>query len=227
MKHLGFIFLMLGCTACHASEWQSLSAIQTAAEAFVQEKVAAQPGQYTVSVSRVDSRLKLARCDQLEAFQAAGSHLWGNTSVGVRCLSPAPWSITVPVTIKVSNNVLVVVRPLANGQQLQAEDVQLQQRDITAMAGSALTAPSQAIDKLVNAPIASGTILRAEMLRIADIIQQGQTVKLVAQGSGFRVTSEGQAMGNAKAGQVVSVKTRSGQLIKGIAKAGGMVEVYF
>jgi flagella basal body P-ring formation protein FlgA len=34
-------------------------------------------------------------------------------------------------------------------------------------------------------------------------------------------------MGNAAVGQVVAVKTRSGQTIKGIAKGDGVVEVYF
>jgi len=58
-------------------------------------------------------------------------------------------------------------------------------------------------------------------------IRQGQQVMLVAQGAGFKVSSEGTAMGNAATGQVVSVKTRSGQIIKGIAKGEGVVEVYF
>ena len=52
-------------------------------------------------------------------------------------------------------------------------------------------------------------------------------MQLTARGNGFTVTSEGQAMGNATAGQVVTVKTRSGQLVKGIARSEGVVEVNF
>ncbi len=227
MKYFWFLSLLFCSATCAAAEWQSLPAIQAAVETFVQEKIATQPGERSVTVSRIDARLKLAKCDQLEPFLPAGNRLWGNSSIGVRCLSPGTWSLYVPVSIKVSNHVLVTVRPIAGGQPIQAEDVQLQQRDITAFAGSALTSLDQAVDKYVAAPVASGTILRLEMLRAANVIQQGQVVKLVAQGAGFRVTSEGQAMGNAKAGQVVAVKTRSGQIIKGIAKSEGIVEVYF
>lgn len=193
----------------------------------MQEKIAAQPGERSVTVNHIDPRLKLAKCEYLEPYFPAGARLWGNSNVGVRCLAPATWSIYVPVSIKVSSNVVVAVRPIAAGQSIQTDDVQLLQRDITTMAGSALTSLDQALDKNVAAPVDSGTILRAEMLRASNVILQGQTVKLIAQGAGFRVTSEGQAMGNAKAGQVVGVKTRSGQIIKGVAKSEGVVEVYF
>lgn len=227
MKQLWLALFLLYSAACSASEWQSLPAIQAAVEAFVQEKIAAQPGERSVTVNHIDPRLKLAKCEHLEPYFPAGARLWGNSNVGVRCLAPATWSIYVPVSIKVSSNVVVAVRPIAAGQSIQTDDVQLLQRDITTMAGSALTSLDQALDKNVAAPVDSGTILRAEMLRASNVILQGQTVKLIAQGAGFRVTSEGQAMGNAKAGQVVGVKTRSGQIIKGVAKSEGVVEVYF
>lgn len=219
--------LVVHGTARAAAEWQSLPAIQAAAEAFVKEKTAGQPGEITVTASRIDTRLKLAKCTQLQPFLPSGSRLWGNSSVGVRCLAPGSWSLYVPVLIKVSNHVLVAVRPISSGQPVQAEDVELQRRDITRFAGSALTSLDQVAGRTVVAPIPNGTVLRAEMLRAAKIIRQGQSVKLVAQGNGFTITSEGQAMGNATAGQVVAVKTRSGQLIKGIAKSEGVVEVNF
>jgi len=148
----------------------------------------------------------------------------GNSSIGVRCLAPTTWSLYVPVSIKVSGQVLVTIRPIPAGQPIQAEDVQLQQRDITAFAGSALTSLDQAVDKNVAAPLASGTVLRSEMLRAANVILQGQMVRLVRRvlGSGSRPKpGHGQCQGR----QIVSIKTRSGQIIKGIAKSEGIAEV--
>jgi flagella basal body P-ring formation protein FlgA len=223
-----YILIQLAFSAgAYAQELQSLPAIQKAAEAFVKEKTASLPGEYAVTASRVDSRLKLTKCTQLQPFLPSGSRLWGNSSVGVRCLAPASWSLYVPMQIKVSNQVLVAVRPITSGQQVQADDVALETRDITRFAGSALTSLDQVAGRTVVAPIANGTVLRAEMLRAANVIRQGQSVQLTAKGNGFTVTSEGQAMGNATAGQVVTVKTRSGQLVKGIARSAGVVEVTF
>lgn len=208
-------------------EWQSLPDIQRAVEDFVKEKAAALPGTRDITVSRIDQRLKLARCEQLQPYLPAGNRLWGNSSIGVRCLAPSPWALYVPVHIRVSDRVLVAARPIGSGQSVQAEDVQLQTRDITRFAGSALTSLEQTRGKSVMVPVASGTVLRSEMLRAAKVIRQGQSVQVVAQGNGFRITSEGTAMGNATAGQVVSVKTQSGEVVKGIATEDGRVEVRY
>ncbi len=220
--------LLLLSPALQAAEaWQSLDAIQATVEAFVKEQVSTQPGDYKATVSRLDPRLRLSKCDQLTPFRTTGNRLWGNTSIGVRCNTPKPWSIYVPVHIKVTREVLVTTRPLASGQTLTAEDVRVQSRDITAYAGSAITGMDQIEGRIVTAPVAEGSVLRTEMLRAGQIVRQGQQVKLIAQGAGFRVSSEGIAMSNASAGQVVGVKTRSGQVIKGVAKSEGVVEVYF
>jgi flagella basal body P-ring formation protein FlgA len=221
------LLLMISGKPATAGDWQSLPSIEAAVENFVREKVASQPGEYTISVTHVDSRLRLPKCDRIETWLPPSNRLWGHSSIGVRCDTPAAWSLYVPVMIKVTSNVLVAARPIANGQAIQAEDVQLQQKDVTAYAGSVLTMLDQVVGKNVVTGVQVGAVLRSEMLRAATVILQGQQVKLVAQGAGFKITSEGQAMGNAAAGQVVSVKTRSGQIIKGIAKGEGVVEVYF
>lgn len=221
------VALLAFAPAAQGEAWQSPEVVQQAVAAFVKEKAAALPGERSVSVSRIDPRLKLARCTQLEPYLPAGNRLWGNSSIGVRCIAPTAWSLYVPVLIRVTDNVLVTMQPIPANHAIQAGDVQLQQRDITQFAGSALTSLDQAAGKNVISALASGTILRAEMLRAAKIIRQGQSVKLVAQGTGFTISSEGQAMNNAALGEVVTVKTRSGQLLKGIARSDGQVEVTF
>jgi flagella basal body P-ring formation protein FlgA len=230
MRLLGVFYILIQIAfplGAFAQELQSLPAIQKAVEDFVRGKTENLPGEYAITVSRVDNRLKLDKCSQMQPYLPTGGRLWGNTSVGVRCVAPTTWSLYVPVQIKVSNRVLVAVRPISSGQQVQADDVELQMRDITRFAGSALTSLDQLAGRTAMSPIPNGTILRAEMLRAANVIRQGQTVQLTARGNGFTVTSEGQAMGNAAAGQVITVKTRSGQLVKGIARGEGVVEVNF
>ncbi len=221
-----FIILPLASGLTVAAEWQSLDVVVMTAEQFVREKTADVAGEVNVTVSRPDSRLHLAKCDRLEAWLPSGNRLWGRASVGVRCQNPA-WSIYVPVTVKVTGQALVAARPLSSGQILEAEDVRLQLRDLTAFPGGLFTNPEQVIGKTAATSIRADSLLRPEQLRSQLAVKQGQQVILVAQGAGFKVSSDGQAMGNAAIGQVVSVKTRSGQTIKGIAKGDGVVEVYF
>jgi flagella basal body P-ring formation protein FlgA len=226
-KPLFALCLMLASYYASAGEWQSLDDITTSVEQFVRQKTADTANTIAISVTRPDPRLHLGRCDNLETWLPSGNKLWGRASVGIRCRAPAIWSIYIPVMVKVSGNALVAARPVGRGQALDTQDVQSQMRDLTPYPGGVLTSPDQVIGKTATVSIPAGELLRPELLRSPLSIRQGQQVILVAQGAGFKVSSEGTAMGNATSGQVVSVKTRSGQIIKGVAKGDGVVEVYF
>ena len=86
---------------------------------------------------------------------------------------------------------------------------------------------AQAIGRTPTVSLAAGTPLRLDSLRSRPVVQQGQAVRLVSNGSGFSVSGEGKAIGNAGEGQVVQVRTAGGSVVSGTAKAGGMVEVAF
>jgi flagella basal body P-ring formation protein FlgA len=89
------------------------------------------------------------------------------------------------------------------------------------------TDASQVIGRSAMVSLPPGTPLRLDTLRSKPVVQSGQLVRLVSNGNGFSVSSEGRAMGTAGDGQVVQVKAGNGQQITGIAKNGGVVEVAF
>jgi flagella basal body P-ring formation protein FlgA len=65
------------------------------------------------------------------------------------------------------------------------------------------------------------------MLRQAVVVQQGQSVKIIGTGSGFEVTNEGRALASAVVGQVIQVRLNSGQILSGLVRADGTVEIRF
>lgn len=221
------LLLMLASGWSSAGEWQNLDDITAAVEQFVRSKATDSTNEISITVTPPDSRLHLGKCDNLETWLPSGNKPWGRASVGVRCRMPTTWSIYVPVMVRISGNALVAARTIGRGQTLEAQDIQSQVRDLTPYPGGVLTSPDQAIGKNAATTIQAGDLLRPDLLHSPLAIRQNQQVVLVAQGAGFKVSSEGTAMGNATIGQVVSVKTRSGQIIKGIAKSDGVVEVYF
>lgn len=223
---IALAFSLLFTTAA-AGELQSHDAIVAAVERFVLQSATGAGNTVNVTVTPLDSRLRLGKCDNLETWLPSGNKLWGRASIGVRCRAPSSWSIYVPVTVRVSGNALVAAHPIARGQAIAQDDLELQMRDLTQYPNGAFSNPDQIIGRTATLNIQAGQVLRPEQLKAALIIRQGQQVMLVAQGAGFKVSSEGTAMGNAATGQVVAVKTRSGQIIKGIAKSDGVVEVYF
>ena len=212
--------------AAQAVEWQPLESIQAAAQAFVQAQTANIDGQVSINVAAPDKRSKVPACNNLETSLPSGNRLWGRTSVKVSCVDPK-WSLYVPVTVKVTGKALVATRAIGGGQTIAEQDVEVQVLDLTPYPIGVFTRPEQAMGKTTATSIAAGKPFRAEVLRAQMLIKQGQQVVIMAKGSSFKVTAEGTAMGNAAAGQVVGVKTKSGQMVKGVATEAGVVEVYF
>jgi flagella basal body P-ring formation protein FlgA len=96
---------------------------------------------------------------------------------------------------------------------------------LSTLPSNVLTDQSQVIGKTVKNGFSAGQPLRSDLLITPWAVQQGQNVKTVSNGPGFSVSSEGKALNNAIAGQLVQVKTNSGQTVSGIAQPGGIVEV--
>jgi len=192
---------------------------------FLRTQTQGLPGKVSYSIGQLDSRTQLSPCHAFEPFLPAGGKLWGKATVGVRCLGPATWTVYIPVKVTVSGNYLVTARTLSAGQVLGAADVVVRSGDLSSLPPNVLTEQAQAIGKTVKNGFSAGQPLRSDLLIAPWAVQQGQSVKTVSNGPGFSVSSEGKALNNALAGQVVQVRTNSGQTVSGIAQPGGIVEV--
>lgn len=204
---------------------QDLTALQKAVEKFIRGQTTGLPGTVEVTVAAFDPRLSLPACRSPEPFIPAGSRPWGNTTVGVRCAAPSPWIIYVPVIVKVMGNVVVTARPLVQGTMITQADLASQRADLTQLPAGVISDPAQALGKTLVFGVGAGQPLRRDLLKSPPVVLQGQTVKLVARGPGFAVSSEGRALNNAGEDQVAQVRIAGGQVISGIARRGAVVEV--
>jgi flagella basal body P-ring formation protein FlgA len=206
---------------------QSPVAVQRAVEDFLRAQTGSYGNRATFTVGNVDPRLSVPACTSMEVFVPPGGRLWGNSSVTVRCSAPAQWTLYVGVAVRISGSYVAATRTLTAGQTLSSSDLVLVQGDLTQSVAPLVSDVSDAVGKTITAPVAAGQPLRADALRLTPAILQGQSVKLVSHGPGFRVSAEGKAVANAAAGQVAHVRTASGQTVSGVARADGSVEVNF
>ncbi len=214
-------------SAAAAAATEDSASLRKIAESYVASQVGELPGQVTVSVGAIDHRLRLPKCANAEGFLPPGTQLWGNASIGIRCQEPSPWSIYVPVTVKVTAQVVTTVKPLPQGHLLTPGDVTTQPADLTQLPPGVIADVGQVIGKTLAGGISAGQPLRPEMLRAPQIVKTGQTVRIVAQGGDFQVSAEGKALNNAASGQSVSVRTPGGKVVSGVVRADGSVEVAF
>ncbi|MGH8762346.1 MAG: flagellar basal body P-ring formation chaperone FlgA [Nitrosospira sp.] len=226
---LGLIALFSGPAFASASApangKQDPRLIREAVTSFLRTQSAGLPGQTEITLGEIDARINLPSCTALEAALPPGGRAWGNTTVMVNCAVPYPWTIYVRATVKVVADYVVSARPLAQGQTLTAADLTTRRGDLTQLPSGIVTDPSQAFGRTMSGSIPFGSPLRQDMLRMRAAVTQNQSVKLVSNGRGFSISAEGKALANAAEGQAVQVRSMSGQIVRGIARAGAIVEV--
>lgn len=210
-----------------ANAQQREGAIEVRVREFLQREVAGLPGEVSIELSPLDPNSQLPACAALEPFLPAGTRAWGRFSVGVRCDSPVTWTAYLQARVTVVADYLVAARPLRAGQVLGPADLGQRRGDLTALSDNLLTDPTQATGHHTRIAVAAGSPLRGDMLRVPHAVRQGQTVRVLGVGAGFRVASEGRAMNNAAPGERVRVRLADGQVVTGTAQAGGTVELAF
>lgn len=201
--------------------------MRQAVEHFLSTQATGLPGQVKITIGQIDPRLNLQACAGLEPFLPNGSKVWGKTTIGVRCSVPASWVVYIPATVQVSGDYLATAAPLAQGQTIGPNDIVRLKGDLTALPPGILTDSSQAIGRRVAISLPAGLPLRQDALRNQQAVQQGQIVRLVSAGPGFRVSAEARALASGTEGQIIQARTGSGQVVSGVAKAGGVVEVTY
>lgn len=222
-----FLLCLAVCSAPAAAK-QDAQAVRRAIEEFLRVQIKGLPGQASFSVGPLDALARLPPCQAMDVSLPAGARAWGRTSVVVRCQAESPWSIYVPVQVRVMGEYLLTARGLSQGQVVVEADLTRTRGDLTELPAGIVTDESQALGRTVVQSVTSGRPLRADMLRQVLAVAAGQSVKLLSSGPGFQVTgAEGKALANAAEGQVVQVRLASGRVVSGTARAGGMVEVSY
>lgn len=204
---------------------QDPAAVRNEVTRFLRLQTISLPGEVSVQVGEFAADNALPPCVQLEAFLPPGARAWGRVSVGVRCLAPSPWSAWVPAEVRVKGLYLVTTGPLAAGQLVGPGDIRREAGELTAQPADVLTDPTQAVGYAARVGLAAGRPVAASHLRLPPVVVQGQPVKVVTRGGGFQVSNDGTALSTAGDGQQAQVRLSGGQVLRGTARSGGVVEV--
>jgi flagella basal body P-ring formation protein FlgA len=190
-------------------------------------KSSSRPGtRVEFTIGQLDARLKLAPCQRIEPYVPAGTRLWGKSRVGLRCTQgPVAWNVYLPVTVKVYGRAVVAAHSLGLGQELAASDLRTAEVDLAEEHSPALLDAADAVGRPLARALAPGQTLRRAHLRARQWFAAGETVKLVAQGDGFAVASEGQALTPGIEGQAARVRTDNGRIVTGTPVGERQVEI--
>jgi len=236
-SRIAHFFMALGATFClstqsfaaaPANEWQSHAAINAAAQQFLQSIVESeQDTRNEIRLGSLDPRLKLKACSTpLEAFMPPGGRTMGNTTVGVRCPDTGGWNIYVSARIDVFGPVLVSRQPLARGARIEADDLELVERDLSRLPYGYYTDPQAISGQLAKRTIAAAAVITPPMLAPPRLVKRGERVSVIAERGPLKIRTTGKALRDGISGELIQIRADGSQrVVDGVVVGQGVVKV--
>ena len=168
-------------------------------------------------VGNLDGRLRLAPCGNVEPYLPAGARLWGKTRVGLRCVDGMNrWNVSLPVTVKAVGPAWVIKNHVPAGNPISEADVVEAEVDWAEEFNPVLKDRSLWLGQTATRMLTTGQTLRQGMVKPAQVFQAGAQVLVVAQGAGFQISSDAQALSAGVVGQLARVRMDSGRIASGV-----------
>ncbi|MEW8508599.1 MAG: flagellar basal body P-ring formation chaperone FlgA [Candidatus Thiodiazotropha sp.] len=205
----------------------SHDAIVEVVKTYLLQSVAKGNSQASVAVTPLDHRLKLKQCDApLQAFSPPGGSKMGRTSVGVRCESPAPWSIYVSARIALEIPVVTATRDLARGQAISRADIILETTDTTRLLRGYYESIDQVVGRTLKRGLQRGKAVTPSLLVVQKTVQRGEQVTILAATGAIEVRMQGKAMKNGNPGDLIPVvNVKSKKELQARVVSEGLVRV--
>jgi flagella basal body P-ring formation protein FlgA len=211
----------LGCAAALAQADPS-QAYANSAKQFLDDSVASatagsnMPLRMEVSVGALDARLRLAPCGQVEPYLPPGTRLWGKSRIGLRCVDGVTrWSVFLPVTVKAFGPAWVARGPVAAGAVVGPDDAVQAEVDWAEESSPVMANADVWVGQMAARNWAPGQTIRQSMVKAATVFQAGAQIRVLADGPGFQVASDGQAMTAGVVGQPARVRMDNGRVMSG------------
>jgi len=220
--------------AAQAHTGQPLGAIDIAAysQQWIDAALAKQPPmpelplRMEVHVGKLDPRLRLAPCQQIQPWLPSGSRLWGRTRLGLRCADAGVrWNMFVPMTVKAFGPAWVLNHKVAAGTVLSAQDAVPAEVDWAAQSAPIVARQTDWLGQTAIRTLTAGKALRRNMLRPVQAFRSGAVVRVLMQGTGYTVTTSGRALAVGRVGHTVRVRLDNGRVVMGTVAENGVVTV--
>lgn len=230
---LVLISLLLVSPQSYAFDAQDLGLLHTHVQRFTDDYYRQTFGEerftsdVEVAIGNLDNRLRLAACDDNLAFKIIEPpHSAHNITVKTSCKGQQPWTIYIPATVNVFEDIVVANRSLSRGDVLTAEDLAFK-RVNTATIGRGLVADIRGAEGLeLKRPLRTGETIRSNYLKKPDVVKKGQAVVVSSRSRFLTVETTGVALVDGHLGERIRVRNdKSNRVIDAEVVAPGKVSV--
>ncbi len=180
-----------------------------------------------IVMGNLDSRLRLARCEQpLSAQLAPGSRFSGKTTVHVRCDSASPWTVYLNADINLYAEALHSSGPLSRGDIITKADLEYVEVDLSQIRHGYFTEMEQLLGQQLKRRLPQNRLIKANYVEPPTLVKRGELVSIVAENRGYSVKMSGIAMSNGSKGERVQVRNSSSKrIVEGVVQQLGVVSI--
>jgi flagella basal body P-ring formation protein FlgA len=210
-----------------AAEFQEIAELEQVARATALTELPPLTDHERLALGPISPGIHLRHCGvPVKPVVGEGMHMKDRVTVELRCASPTAWHIYVPVRIIGTSTVAVATHALVLGSVLTANDVRVEQRDVSELPPGFFDDPANAVGLTAARPISGGAIITNQQLMGAKAVQRGQSVTLLADAGGIQVRMAGRVLSDGLVNQRVKVQNlSSGKVVEGIARSEQVVEI--
>lgn len=221
------VLLILGCSTT-AQARQSITQIEQAANQWLDQALGQEQGRYQARLSNLDPRLRLAACQSPLVVEVHGNKaLRGRVNLKVSCLEQ-DWFIYLGADIARYLQVVVAATDLPRRSKLTSTRLKLAEKEVTRVRGDYYTQLAEVEGMQLRNRLRAGEILTSNNLLVADAVNRGEQIAIIATNGTLSVRMAGEALDSGKLGDQVRVKNlQSGRVIRALVVGRARVEVRY
>ncbi|MGM0679730.1 MAG: flagellar basal body P-ring formation chaperone FlgA [Pseudomonadota bacterium] len=224
---MALLLLLSGWSTAESATGSDSAVIRQAVDAYLQEQLGPAGKDLEYRINQLDSRLKLAACDEsLQVRFPPGSRQSGYTTLVAECRGRNPWKIHVPVTIRRFAEVLVAVRNLPRGTRLSADDVRAERREISRLTRGYYRRPAEIQGQILQRSLRQARVLNPATVARPRLVRRGDEVTIIARAGNLTIHVKGTALMDGTEGKKIRVRNlRSREELQATVIGPGKVKV--
>lgn len=122
---------------------------------------------------------------------------------------------------------MVAGQDIDRGMLITQDMLSQREGNLGDLSAHALTRPDDIIGMVAQRPIRSGSTFQAHFLQAPHLVERGQRVMVIAEGVGFRVSREGEALENGALGERIRVRFDAREIVTARITGQGSLVIDF
>lgn len=221
------IFLLFFSTKSFAEDTSANGQVNAQIQRYMESLLEDRFVKFELDIQPVDARLNLSYCSSdLQIQHRPSNRISGRLTMKISCDGESPWRIHVPVKVQAFDNIVVSRLPLAMGTQITEQDVTVELKDVSRLRNGYFSSASQVAGYVTKRPLGADQVLNANLLKPPQMIDRGEKVVILAEGSGLSIRTTGIAMEDGAHGELIRVKNaKTNKVVEGRISGPGQIKV--